>query len=437
MIWTNHYFGPLGILEIVGISFSMLITLISFIIIILDSKCLLIILLITILISSIFTFIISIFLFIGTQVRYWNESLGCHTQYKGLYQAWKSVDIYLQSVDETLCSIDCPCYFNRTTTMKYLNNPNINFYYNNWYVRNVSIDALRIQDCNKSSRKKSYNNYLMRNAYYNYTLNTYWFDWYFSKVEKYFKCTGFCGLTYYNENMRTNAKIVKYLFSDLSKVPENFGCLDSFIHWLQRMMNSVGSFFVIIFFFQIILCCVILCMIIKGNNSNYDIDNGSENDIEEKIELNNKIDNSIKDNNKNKEYKGNEKNDENLLLNSGINSSKISDIKKTNDDSYLITGSNIFNLGKDNNSLKNTQKIELENLKKDNENENINNLDNNLIQKFNNEKEISLINDSQYIQDINDYTNAPKLKKIKKKSQNKKEVNEDKKHIVFNPSNNA
>ena len=128
---------------------------------------------------------------------------------------------------------------------------------------------------------------------------------------------------------------------------------------------------------------------------------------------------------------------ENLLLNSGINSSKISDIKKTNDDSYLITGSNIFNLGKDNNSLKNTQKIELENLKKDNENENINNLDNNLIQKFNNEKEISLINDSQYIQDINDYTNAPKLKKIKKKSQNKKEVNEDKKHIVFNPSNNA
>ena len=155
MIWTNHYFGPLGILEIVAISFSMLITLISFIIITLNSKILLIILLITLLISSIFTFIISIFLFIGTQIRYWNESLGCHTQYKGLYRAWKSVDIYLQSVDETLCSIDCPCYFNRTTTMKYLNNPNTNYYYNNWYVRNVSIDALRIQDCNKSSRKKS------------------------------------------------------------------------------------------------------------------------------------------------------------------------------------------------------------------------------------------------------------------------------------------
>ena len=398
MIWTNHYFGPLGILEIVAISFSMLITLISFIIITLNSKILLIILLITLLISSIFTFIISIFLFIGTQIRYWNESLGCHTQYKGLYRAWKSVDIYLQSVDETLCSIDCPCYFNRTTTMKYLYNPNTNYYYNNWYVRNVSIDALRIQDCNKSSRKKSYNNYLMRNAYYNYTLNTYWFDWYFSKVEKYFKCTGFCGLTYYNENLRTNGKILKYLFSDLSNVPDNFGCLDSFIHWLQRMMNAVGSFFVFIFVFQIILCAIILCMIVKGDNYNFDdVSNG---DIEEKIELKDKFDDDKK-NIKNENNK--KKNDEeDLFLKSGINSNKISDLKKTYNDSNIINNSIPIKKERESNPFKN---IELESLKKNNQD-----IDNNLIQNFNNEKEISLVDDSN-LQDVNDYTKAPQLKK--------------------------
>ena len=403
----------------------MLITLISFIIIILDSKCLLIILLITILISSIFTFIISIFLFIGTQVRYWNESLGCHTQYKGLYQAWKSVDIYLQSVDETLCSIDCPCYFNRTTTMKYLNNPNTNYYYNNWYVRNVSIDALRIQDCNKSSRKKSYNNYLMRNAYYNYTLNTYWFDWYFSKVEKYFKCTGFCGLTYYNENLRTNGKILKYLFSDLSNVPDNFGCLDSFIHWLQRMMNAVGSFFVFIFVFQIILCAIILCMIVKGDNYNFDdVSNG---DIEEKIELKDKFDNDMKiiknENNKKKN------DEEDLFLKSGINSSKISDLKKKYNDSNIINNSIPIKKERESNPFKN---IELESLKKNNQD-----IDNNLIQNFNNEKEISLVDDSN-LQDVNDYTKAPQLKKkLTKNSQKNMHINENKKHIIFNPSNNA
>ena len=425
MIWTNHYFGPLGILEIVAISFSMLITLISFIIITLNSKILLIILLITLLISSIFTFIISIFLFIGTQIRYWNESLGCHTQYKGLYRAWKSVDIYLQSVDETLCSIDCPCYFNRTTTMKYLNNPNTNYYYNNWYVRNVSIDALRIQDCNKSSRKKSYNNYLMRNAYYNYTLNTYWFDWYFSKVEKYFKCTGFCGLTYYNENLRTNGKILKYLFSDLSNVPDNFGCLDSFIHWLQRMMNAVGSFFVFIFVFQIILCAIILCMIVKGDNYNFDdVSNG---DIEEKIELKDKFDNDMKiiknENNKKKN------DEEDLFLKSGINSSKISDLKKTYNDSNIINNSIPIKKERESNPFKN---IELESLKKNNQD-----IDNNLIQNFNNEKEISLVDDSN-LQDVNDYTIAPQLKKkLTKNSQKNIHINENKKHIIFNPSNNA
>ena len=425
MIWTNHYFGPLGILEIVAISFSMLITLISFIIITLNSKILLIILLITLLISSIFTFIISIFLFIGTQIRYWNESLGCHTQYKGLYRAWKSVDIYLQSVDETLCSIDCPCYFNRTTTMRYLNNPNTNYYYNNWYVRNVSIDALRIQDCNKSSRKKSYNNYLMRNAYYNYTLNTYWFDWYFSKVEKYFKCTGFCGLTYYNENLRTNGKILKYLFSDLSNVPDNFGCLDSFIHWLQRMMNAVGSFFVFIFVFQIILCAIILCMIVKGDNYNFDdLSNG---DVEEKIELKDKFDNDMK-NIKNENNK--KKNDEeDLILKSGINSSKISDLKKTYNDSNIINNSIPIKKERESNPFKN---IELESLKKNNQD-----IDNNLIQNFNNEKEISLVDDSN-LQDVNDYTKAPQLKKkLTKNSQKNIHINENKKHIIFNPSNNA
>lgn len=425
MIWTNHYFGPLGILEIVAISFSMLITLISFIIITLNSKILLIILLITLLISSIFTFIISIFLFIGTQIRYWNESLGCHTQYKGLYRAWKSVDIYLQSVDETLCSIDCPCYFNRTTTMKYLNNPNTNYYYNNWYVRNVSIDALRIQDCNKSSRKKSYNNYLMRNAYYNYTLNTYWFDWYFSKVEKYFKCTGFCGLTYYNENLRTNGKILKYLFSDLSNVPDNFGCLDSFIHWLQRMMNAVGSFFVFIFVFQIILCAIILCMIVKGDNYNFDdLSNG---DVEEKIELKDKFDDDKK-NIKNENNK--KKNDEeDLFLKSGINSSKISDLKKIYNDSNIINNSIPIKKERESNPFKN---IELESLKKNNQD-----IDNNLIQNFNNEKEISLVDDSN-LQDVNDYTKAPQLKKkLTKNSQKNIHINENKKHIIFNPSNNA
>ena len=298
MIWTDHYFGPLGILEIVSISFSMLITIIAFILITLNKKILLIILLITLILSSLFVLSISILLFFGTQIKNWNENLGCHSEYKGLFLAWKSVDIYLQSVDEVLCSNDCPCYFNRTTTMKYLKNPISNYYFNTWKVRNVSIDAIKFQDCDKTAQKKAYNNYLMRNAYFKNTLNTYWFNWYFGKVEKFFKCTGFCSLSYYNENIQTNGKILKYLFSDLTKgVPENLGCLNSFLNWLLNTMNAVGILFFFIFLFQFFLCVFVLLLIMEINN--YDMDKNSYNsdyNNEEKIQL---IENKDKDKNKN------------------------------------------------------------------------------------------------------------------------------------------
>ena len=297
MIWTDHYFGPLGILEIVSISFSMLITIIAFILITLNKKILLIILLITLILSSLFVLSISILLFFGTQIKNWNENLGCHSEYKGLFLAWKSVDIYLQSVDEVLCSNDCPCYFNRTTTMKYLKNPISNYYFNTWKVRNVSIDAIKFQDCDKTAQKKAYNNYLMRNAYFKNTLNTYWFNWYFGKVEKFFKCTGFCSLSYYNENIQTNGKILKYLFSDLTKgVPENLGCLNSFLNWLLNTMNAMGILFFFIFLFQFFLCVFVLLLIMEINN--YDMDKNSYNsdyNNEEKIQL---IENKDKDKNK-------------------------------------------------------------------------------------------------------------------------------------------
>ena len=384
MIWTDHYFGPLGILEIVSISFSMLITLIAFILITLNKKILLIILLITLILSSIFVLSISILLFFGTQVKNWNENLGCNSEYKGLFLAWKSVDIYLQSVDEVLCSNDCPCYFNRTTTMKYLKNPISNNYFNTWKVRNVSIDAIKFQDCNKVAQKKAYNNYLMRNAYFKNTLNTYWFNWYFGKVEKFFKCTGFCSLSYYNENMQTNGKILKYLFSDLTKgVPENLGCLNSFLNWLLNTMNAVGILFFFIFLFQFFFFVFVLLLIMEINNS--DMDKSSYNydyNNEEKILLNQ---------NKNKDKNIKKKKNSKVILNSA----------------FKINDSNI----KMNN---------LENSKEENSD------DQNLLNEF---------VDHNMSEVPKDKSIAPKLKSFHSGREKIHFGNEDKNHLLFNPSN--
>ena len=197
-------------------------------------------------------------IFILNQTNYWNETLGCHSQYKGIFKIWSSIDIYLQSVDELLCSNYCPCYINRTTTIKFLTNINIAPYYNLWYTSNSSFFVNKFQKCDEVTYYKAYNNYLMRNSYFNYTLNQKNFDKYFSHIEKYFKCTGFCGLNYFNQNTQTNSKIVKYLFSDISEVPKNFGCLDKILDWFKINLYIFGLFFLCLFLLQLVLIVLVI-----------------------------------------------------------------------------------------------------------------------------------------------------------------------------------
>ena len=192
------------------------------------------------------------------KTKYWNETLGCHTQYKGLLKLWGSIDIYLQSVDELLCSYYCPCYLNRTSTMKFLTNINTAPYYNLWHISNSTLLVTKFQKCNDVIYYKAYNNYLMRNSFYNYKLNQKKFEKYYSYIEKYFKCTGFCSLNYFNENTKTNSKIVKYLFSDISEIPNNFGCLEKILNWFKINLYIFVSIFLCLFLFQLILLILVI-----------------------------------------------------------------------------------------------------------------------------------------------------------------------------------
>ena len=137
--------------------------------------------------------------------------------------------------------------------MKFLQNPYLAPYFNLWHLSNLSIQPIKFQDCNITSYHNAYNNYLMRNSYFNYTLNNIKFEKYFSYIEKKFKCTGFCGLTYFNEKTMTNSKIIKYLFSDVREVPENFGCLKQILNYLKWNITTFGIIFILLFILQVIL----------------------------------------------------------------------------------------------------------------------------------------------------------------------------------------
>ena len=333
MNWTNQTFSLIGILQIISSLFIIITIIIGFFVYKnISNYLLLIIFLIFLLISFIFTFSVLIFLFISIKIKYWNESLGCNTQYKGLFQIWNSIDIYLQSIDEIFCSIKCPCYFNRTTSMKFLQNPYLAPYFNLWHLSNLSIQPIKFQDCNITSYHNAYNNYLMRNSYFNYTLNNKKFDKYFSYIEKKFKCTGFCGLTYFNENTMTNSKIVKYLFSDVREVPENFGCLKQILNYLIWNINIFGIIFIILLILQVTLLILVLIRIniLNIENNNQNMSNSSQGQIKSLGEDN--IPNILKEENKKEEINSNKSNSFNIQGTFTPNSSQI---EETNNIKFL------------------------------------------------------------------------------------------------------
>lgn len=168
--------------------------------------------------SICFTFGIIIFCLYGSSAASWHERLGCNAKYDGLWKAWESVDLYLQGADSMLCSSRCPCYFNSTTTSLFSSDSRTMPYISQWTKSDLRYNsAIRLKECPPDAVADVYNKYLMRNAYYNHTFRPDWFQNYFRHVEEYFKCTGFCGTTYYDESKKTSQKIVKYLFSDVTR----------------------------------------------------------------------------------------------------------------------------------------------------------------------------------------------------------------------------
>ena len=109
----------------------------------------------------------------------------------------------------------------------------------------------------------------MRNAYYNNSFKQDWFHTYYRHVEEYFQCTGFCSLTYNSSMTGTSMKIVKYLFSDVTKgIPKHFGCLDRILDWLFKTLNALGAVCLFMFVVEVILFIIVILLLGIMNEEN-------------------------------------------------------------------------------------------------------------------------------------------------------------------------
>ena len=288
MNWTTNGYSALGALELSCIIFAFCVTMLGFLVIIIDSNPFIIIFIILSLLSSLFIFAIGIFVFVCTKNRYFNDYYGCNTNYEGLFKIWKSVDIYLQLADEYLCSDECPCGFNSTLGSIYTKNSSTSVYYNMYSRQDNDYLPKNFPSCGDTVINKVYDEYLEKNAYFTKIFKAKKFHKYWKHIEENFKCTGFCSLTYYNSHTKTNQKIVKYLFYDLSEgIPEHFGCMESILDWVRKTLNAFGSLCMFIFLFLFILFILGIIMLFAEDDE-MDSENSSEvnsnfkNDEEEK-----------------------------------------------------------------------------------------------------------------------------------------------------------
>ena len=314
MTWTKHGYGALGALELSCIILSFIVIFIGFISLISNIKICTVIFIILSFLCSLFVLAVSIFCFIATRTRYWNEYLGCNANYKGFLSVWNSVDTYLQLVDSYLCGPKCPCKFNNKMINLYTSNTSTSPYFHLWFIDNYSFYRKNINYCIKSGNPKAKSSknekkelyeelkkiYVKRNAYFGHTFKVNWFHTYYKHIETHFKCTGFCGTTYFNENTNTNQKIVKYLFSDMTKeIPQHFGCIGAIMDWLRKTLIAFAIICLLLFLCLIILFVINLMILCSDNDTIDDDESKSESEIisqREDPEKNKLKDNSKQDN---------------------------------------------------------------------------------------------------------------------------------------------
>ena len=178
--------------------------------------------------------------------------LGCNSEYKGLVKKWENLDKYFKEVDSILCSTSCPCYMNPITVKIFENEPSAKTTLNNFYNYNQdkANSAVNIQECilKHSNVKERLNTFVKEN--FQTTLKDFdieKFNKYWKRIEKKFKCSGFCSTIYSSDgsledtSLPNQKPMIKYMFTDVNKgVVEHRGCLKRMLVWIQKMLFSFG-----------------------------------------------------------------------------------------------------------------------------------------------------------------------------------------------------
>ena len=291
--WSSSYYKYLAPCSVASTSFCVFVGLIGLLIFLFNINGLMPIFVFLLLLSTLASWGTAVISIMGGRIKHkHNGSLGCQTELTGVLQIFENIDIYLMYVNSLFCGANCQC---KDLKQKYdinldekdkvfLNNEIYKeFILNKEYIFTDESNTNKFQDCNPLIKEEARNRYLEHPKAAKYPIDTEKFQKYYKKLEKRFKCTGWCKTAYKDPYTLDNRYIVKYLFSDIDNgLPHHIGCMNKISSWLPHYVMTIGIFMLIASFFETI--CLLISTLLLGNNddNNYN-DNNFEKDKSEEI----------------------------------------------------------------------------------------------------------------------------------------------------------
>jgi len=264
--WSSSYYKYLAPCSLASTSFCVFVSLIGLLVFLFNLNGLLLIFIILLLFSTLASWGTAVISIMGGRIKHKHHgTLGCQTELTGVLQIFENIDIYLMYVNSLFCTPNCRCNFKGFDEES-------NIFLNEDFEKEININEkyfeeknIKFQYCGSSIKEEARNRYLEHPKAAKYPIDTKKFQKYYKKLEKKFKCTGWCKTAYRDPYTMDNRYIIKYLFSDIRNgLPHHIGCMNKISSWLPHFVMSTGILMLIASFFETI--CLIISTMLLGNN---------------------------------------------------------------------------------------------------------------------------------------------------------------------------
>lgn len=259
----NMQLKPLSIVQIAFLIYCAVIAILGFFIFCCSNACCFVIYAIFLSLGVISLGIIGGFSIVANKHGWVNAYIGCNTQWQSLKNIYNAVDVYVQHVDQILCSQNCKCQFTPQTIKDYTSNSTLSGYFGLWSTTNDPVNsALEFKQCPNSTIDEAYSLTTAEDPnFISYNINLHSLYSYMAELENKYHCAGFCHTKYFNTYTNTNMEIVKYLFTNINNGPPEYsGCMNRFIHDVPSYLIYMGSASLAISVFLFVIFILSMCM---------------------------------------------------------------------------------------------------------------------------------------------------------------------------------